>query len=174
MRKLLTICIISSVFGCATPPKVSCTDDDWFDLGRRDANKGLPVTSHQGISPICKDRFQAEGKTLYENGWNRGVLEYCSEKNAFEMGRQSREIPTICPEYLLNSFLKSYEKGRKYSSLVRDNAVLDLEIQTLVQDQTFLSPLNRKYQETEQRLKNLRKLRADNDTTLDTLFSSIQ
>jgi hypothetical protein len=142
MRKLkqciqciLYIVIISGLIACAStvviPNREVCNETDWFELGRRDALKGHKMEDETSISKVCRPKFSNDSRYIYQNGWNRGVVEYCSDKNAFQMGRNQQAVPQICPEPLKKDFLKSYEKGLKHLGLSKDSDRIEREIQTL-------------------------------------------
>jgi len=155
------------LIGCASKPdKVSCDQRDWFETGRRDGAQGATLdrlTKHKGE---CGDQFNAFWETIYTNGRNAGLVEYCAPDNSYELGRMGIPYLYACPSTTENEFLAGYRRGQKARELETENQKLNTEIDSI------LAKLNREEsnftrRELASELEQLRKLRSKNEKDLD-------
>jgi hypothetical protein len=124
------------VLGCASTPsdqKFSCERSDWYEIGRRDGSSGLPAKKLNDYRQECGNKLRADDETLYTNGRNAGLVEYCTPQNAFELGRMKLTYYYVCPSTVEPSFLSAYKKGGKARNLEMENQKLAAKIEDLSQ-----------------------------------------
>lgn len=117
-NKKLTIFIASlSALAACTPhlSKNQCIATNWYQLGFADGSAG------QAKRDLAKDvsdcaRFNIEVNVKpYASGWRKGVREFCSPDNAYQLGVRGQANPQLCPADLSKQFARSWRRGiRKY------------------------------------------------------------
>lgn len=160
--------------GCATAPAPAtasspspCAQKDWYEIGRHDGFQGITLDVMGSYRQECPREFRGNLETMYTNGRNAGLVEYCSEENAHELGRAGLAYKYVCPAISEPGFLAAYRKGQSARKLEIENQKLDAEIDAL------LSQLNNARTDTYQKrqiaseLDSLRKERAKKERELD-------
>lgn len=150
----------------SAPEKVTCDQRDWYESGRRDGAQGATLDKLAQYKRECGGDFNAFWETMYTNGRNAGLVEYCAPENSFELGRMGIAYLYVCPSTTEQDFLVGYRKGQQARKIELENQRLDSEIDSL------LSRLNTSNTQYEQRklaseLEQLRKTRARNDRDLN-------
>lgn len=155
------------IVGCSsTPEKISCAQRDWYEVGRHDGAQGATLDHLATYKNECGRDFNDSRESLYTNGRNAGLVEFCSEDNAYQLGRMGIAYRYVCPSTVEESFLTGYRKGQEARHLEVANKKLDAAI-----DET-VSKIDRTENRTERRelageLEQLKKKRAQNEKTLD-------
>ena len=158
--------------GCISPsPEViTCQQRDWYEVGRRKGASGQPLSSLEAQTeqdPCFKSKTL---HALYENGYQLGLLEFCTEDNAYELGRSGQKYFHVCPAEIELSFIDSYRRGQRVYALENNNRSIDIQIQELYgqlnqppQQNTDPSPKSSQWtDEIRQKILNLRQNRAQN------------
>lgn len=148
----------------------TCEQADWYELGRRDGSQGTPtdrLTQHQ---KDCAKSFNPDWETVYTNGRNAGLVEYCEPKNAYELGRMGVAYHYVCPSTVEPPFLLSYRKGQDARELEIQNQKLDEQINDTTQ-KLIQSGDTYEKNELSTALEQLKKLRAKNDRELSKIIS---
>lgn len=160
--------------GCASKPieaeKATCEQADWYELGRSDGSQGSPtnrLTQHQ---KDCAKSLNPEWETVYTNGRNAGLVEYCDPKNAFELGRMGVAYYYVCPSTVEPLFLAGYRKGQQARELELQNQKIDGEIDQLTQKIVQTESENEQ-QALKAQLTELKKLRSQNDQELSKIIA---
>lgn len=152
--------------GCAgRAEKVSCDARDWYETGRRDGSQGATMDRLVNYKRECGDQFAAFSETMYTNGRNAGLVEYCAADNSYELGRMGIAYHYTCPSTMEPDFLAGYRRGQEARKLEMENQKLDSEIDAL------LAKLNGESSQYSRReiaseLEQLRKTRAKNEKDL--------
>lgn len=89
---ILMVCVALSVSGCATSDNDLAAQGDWQAIGYKDGIKG--VTSRTvsnlndlGSAPIVSD---------YEQGYSKGIAEYCNPDFAYQIGLSGQYYEGVC------------------------------------------------------------------------------
>ena len=164
----ITLLLLSAMLvGCTTPSdKASCGQRDWYELGRHDGAQGATLGRQEQYRAECSSEFGAHAETIYANGRNAGLVEFCQVDNAFQLGRMGINYLYVCPTTMESTFLISYRRGQQARLLELKKKDLEAKIETLSQRlQTMVdSTLASRAINTE--LSELKKLRAANDVEL--------
>lgn len=122
--------------GCATPleSRFSCSTSDWYEIGRRDGASGAPTERLASYRSKCGDRLESESADMYRNGRNAGLVEYCTARNGFELGRMRVAYNSVCPKVVEDEFLNAYEKGARARVLESENKKLQSRIEQIAQE----------------------------------------
>ncbi|MGZ3724133.1 MAG: DUF2799 domain-containing protein, partial [Bdellovibrionales bacterium] len=175
-QPLLALVLACGLTGCATvtkpaePEKATCEQVDWYELGRRDGSQGTPtdrLTAHQ---KECAKNSNPEWETIYTNGRNAGLVEYCDPKNAYELGRMGVAYYYVCPSTVETPFLASYRQGQKAREIEIQNQKLDDQIDQLGQKLVTSESSNEK-KEINDQIEELKKARAKNDQELSKIIT---
>ena len=153
----------------AEPEKASCEQADWNELGRRDGSQGNPtdrLTAHQ---KECAKQSNPEWETIYTNGRNAGLVEYCETKNAYELGRMGVAYYYVCPSTVEPGFLVGYRKGQQAREIEVANQKLDEQIDQLGQKIVTTESADEK-SDLESQIEDLKKARAKNDLELSKMI----
>ena len=146
--------------------KAGCDQRDWYETGRRDGSQGATLDRMDAYKKECTAQFNSNSETMYTNGRNAGLVEYCAPDNSYELGRMGLSYMYVCPSTTENAFLIGYRRGQSARKLEIENQKLDSEIDTL------LSKLNQEESNYARReiageLAQLRKLRAQKEKDLN-------
>ena len=170
---LLVAFALLGLSGCSSMKsyQASCDQADWYELGRRDGSQGSTsdrLTQHR---QPCAKQFHSDWETMYTNGRNAGLVEYCEPKNGFELGRMGIGYMYVCPSTVEPQFLNSYRKGQRAHDLELESKRIDLQIDQLAQR---LLVSNNKYDQKEMssELEQLKKLRSVKDKELSKIISN--
>jgi hypothetical protein len=159
--------------GCSSTPhdEASCDQADWYELGRRDGSQGAPTDKLKDHRKSCTKNFRSDWESMYTNGRNAGLVEYCDPKNGYELGRMGVGYYYVCPSTVEPQFLLSYRRGQRAHELELQSKQLDLRIDQLSQK---LLVANNKYdqQELTGELDQLRKQRAQKERELAKIISN--
>lgn len=166
----LVMLLISACTG-AKVEHASCDQADWYELGRRDGSQGSTSERLNQHRQMCAKAFHANWETMYLNGRNAGLVEYCEPKNAYELGRMGIAYLYVCPSTVEQPFITSYRRGQRAHDLELENKRLDLQIDQLSQK---LMVANNKYDQKEisSELTQLKKERALKDKELSKIISN--
>lgn len=130
MRALFVVISFFIVFsiGCTSPSKNSCSQQDWYEIGRTDGAKGQQEINLSKQFRACSQGDKHKAMDLYNNGRNLGLAMYCRPHNALELGKLAQPYKFVCPAELEQEFLNSYKKGRKIRRITIKNTRLENEI----------------------------------------------
>jgi hypothetical protein len=129
--------LILSIVGCMTPrtlqttPDFSCRNLDWYETGRSTGNTGSTLSKLDSWKERCNSTPHPVNDDLFVNGYEAGLVEYCSATVGFEAGRNGLAYEDVCPKYLEMKFLTHYELGRRVRSLESENMDLESRIDNL-------------------------------------------
>jgi hypothetical protein len=156
------------VSGCASSSsgKLVCAQRDWYELGRRDGSQGATLERRADYRKECGSDFENQFSTVYENGRNAGLVEYCQPDSAFQLGRMGLAYMYVCPSTMESPFLSAYRRGQQARMLELKKRDLDAKIESL---STRLQVLNESSFERRgllSQIEELRKLRAANEREL--------
>lgn len=160
--------VLAGLAACASKQeKITCAQRDWYEVGRRDGAQGATLDRLLQYKRECGSQFQTGFETIYVNGRNAGLVEYCAPENAFELGRMGLSYMYVCPSTMEPQFLTAYRKGQQTRHLQLRKKDLDAQIETLTNQilQTHAGSFdNRKLQDE---LTDLKQQRAQNEQALD-------
>lgn len=134
LRFWILIVAAAGLSACASTSsqKVACQERDWFELGRHDGAQGSTEEKFERHAQECRrQKLDSDVETMYTNGRNAGLVEYCTPENAFELGRMGIAYMYVCPSTVEPRFLTSYRKGQRARELEIENKKLDGKIETV-------------------------------------------
>lgn len=113
-RSLATLFIVLATVllsGCAVMSEKECRSADWREQGERDALAGHARSRLLDIREACAKAGVAPVEALYLDGWNRGIVQFCTVENGARWGREGRGYHQSCPPQLERAFLMYYGDG---------------------------------------------------------------
>lgn len=117
IASLITLSSLLQI-GCAssssTITRTNCTSMDWFEYGRRDGSRGAPKEQVDSYRQLCGSEFNGTSETLYVNGRNSGLVEYCTPQNGFELGKMGATYLYVCPSLMEPAFISEMRRGQSY------------------------------------------------------------
>ena len=116
MRAVIAIswlAVVGSLAGCATLSESQCIASDWQSIGYRDGMKGAHHSQLLKHQNACVKHGGVPDRTVYMEGWNAGVAQYCQPQNGFAVGEQGSTYTNVCPENLQSPFHAAYQDGRR-------------------------------------------------------------
>ena len=132
-----TLGVVALLSGCATsaPQSASnsCKNMDWYEIGRTDGTQGEQASTINRYRERCnfsQTEFKAS-EELYHNGWNLGLLEYCTPTAGLESAKEGHQYEHVCPEYLEPKFLTGFELGQKIQRLEDESNQVETRIERL-------------------------------------------
>lgn len=115
---------LSLLSGCATTPSLSpeqCQAGNWQQIGYADGmvgRSGAYFTKHlENCTPIPGS---APNRMLWEQGRQEGLKEFCTELNAYKLGREGYGWQPVCPLEGIEKLEEAYNQGRYYYLRQRD------------------------------------------------------
>ena len=166
MRRF-TYLLLIALSACATERKLTCAQRDWFEIGRRDGSQGAPKERLATYKQECKGDFGAGWETVYLNGRNAGLVEYCASENAFELGRMGLGYLYVCPSMTEPDFLAAYRRGQATRVLQLKRKDLDAQIESLTEQLLATNAGSRESQDLRSELDQLKEARNENDRDLN-------
>lgn len=154
--------------GCVTVSEHSpCDKLDWYEIGRQDGVAGERPTVFETHVRECQARRSRPDQEIYLNGYNAGLVEFCSPQGGLEAGKAGRSYAQVCPEHLERRFLPAYEVGRNIHLLERENADIESRIQEIFTRLSSLTLRRTEQADLQKRLEELRRRRAKNELQID-------
>ena len=133
---LLTLTLFAlGLAACQSTPEVlACQEADWFELGRIDGNRGAMPAQVDRQTLRCQDSNPQDALRAYKTGYQVGLTSYCTEDNAFYIGRTGLAWhSSVCPESSRANLDESFEKGRVNSEVQDQISELKKSLRSLEQ-----------------------------------------
>lgn len=116
-RPVIALAFALVLGACATASveerTAACQATDWHSYGQNDGILGVaPGARDKKFADCAELGFPADIAT-YRAGRDRGLIEYCTLENGYEVGYEGRRYRKACPSDLEVAFLQGYQQGRK-------------------------------------------------------------
>lgn len=176
--QFITVSLIAAgLTACSSVDLISeaptCGSQDWFENGRQDGVSGMASQSDR-LQKTCGSAFNDETQVLYTNGYDSGLVEYCSPANAFKLGQMGSNPQNRCPELMRPEFEAGLKKGVEARQLKATNEALAKKIETLSQKLAAQGLTSRDLASVDEKadtnqLERLKKLYAQNQKKLSAI-----
>lgn len=102
---------------CYTISKKDCLAGDWKGIGFTDGFNGYqPQARFEGHVKSCKRVKVVPDITLWNQGYKKGLLRYCTASSGLWEGQHGHSYNGLCPPKTEAEFLRGHEVGyRQYS-----------------------------------------------------------
>ncbi len=99
--------------GCGGNVKrVSCNGLNWGNFGYETGIAGESVRTFDPYRDSCSDRLEAGALQAYLDGYSKGIAEYCTYKNGYNLGYTKKGMSKACPEELRAEYERGYKSGK--------------------------------------------------------------
>ena len=119
---IATIALVLS--GCATTQGITpeqCQSSNWQDVGYADGLQGRSGAYFGQYTNSCASIVGATpNRVLWEQGRQQGLKSYCTELNAYKLGREGYDWQPVCPLEGIEKLEEAYSQGRYYYIRQRD------------------------------------------------------
>ncbi|PWQ97711.1 DUF2799 domain-containing protein [Leucothrix pacifica] len=167
----LLLAIIFLINGCATLNKNDCREGNWAGIGFNDAVAGLrsdiQLNSH---IKACSRYKIGHDQIAYDNGYNRGLQQFCTQSSGMRYGSDNNKYYNICPAHLKSDFLIGYVSGLTLSINHLQNEIEDLRHERRKKDRK-LSTLGKENRKDKKSHKEIKKLKDSIENIEDNLTS---
>lgn len=119
---IATIALVLS--GCATTQGITpqqCQSSNWQNVGYADGLQGRSGAYFGQYTNSCASIVGAmPNRVLWEQGRQQGLKNYCTELNAYKLGREGYDWQPVCPLEGIEKLEEAYSQGRYYYIRQRD------------------------------------------------------
>ena len=124
----LTISLVGvallTLSGCATTQSLTpeqCQNSNWQEVGYVDGLHGRSGAYFGNYTNQCASVVSATpNRVLWEQGRQQGLKNYCTELNAYKLGREGYDWQPVCPLEGIEKLEEAYAQGRYYYMRQRD------------------------------------------------------
>ncbi|WP_158584133.1 DUF2799 domain-containing protein [Salinibius halmophilus] len=149
VRLLFCFVVSITLAGCAAMNENECRTANWYNIGLEDGSQGREMSNLSSYRQACAEYGITANATEYSQGYNEGVVNFCTPQKGYNLGRNGGSYTGICPSPLEKPFVNAYQQGQKIYQ----------QVQLVEQNKTRISALEEEIaalsiavNETEQRL----------------------
>lgn len=111
-RRLALPLFLLTLGGCASLSEKECRTADWEHVGYRDGVSGAARTRVADHGEACGEIGIKVDQKRYFQGYEAGLLRYCTPENAIEVGLSGSAYEGVCPPDLDPQFSDYYRAAR--------------------------------------------------------------
>lgn len=112
LRRLLVPVLALSLGACASLSEKECRTADWERIGYHDGGAGADRTRVEDHGEACGKIGVAVDRKRYFQGYEAGLLRYCTPENAVTVGLSGAGYGGVCPPALDARFAENYRAAR--------------------------------------------------------------
>ncbi|MDN5620929.1 MAG: DUF2799 domain-containing protein [Psychrobacter sp.] len=116
--------LVLTLSGCATTQSLTpqqCQSSNWQDVGYADGLQGRSGAYFGNYTNSCASVGGANPNRIqWEQGRQQGLKNYCTELNAYKLGREGYDWQPVCPLEGIEKLEEAYSQGRYYYIRQRD------------------------------------------------------
>ena len=126
LSKMLQIGLVSMTMlaACTTTKPITasqCQTGNWEEIGYKDGQQGRSGAYFSRYTDTCQTvSTSTPNRILWEQGRQRGLKTYCTELNAYQLGREGYDWKPVCPLEGIEKLEEAYSQGRYYYLRQRD------------------------------------------------------
>ena len=127
----LSLSCAALLSGCAGMDAQECKDTDWAYLGQLDAMDGKQdiTTRAKRHFSTCKDNGVKMDVRAYQQGWMRGLRDFCTPESGKAFGEAGRKYQYgYCPAQVEPAFMQGYGPVRDRIEVQEEMAQLERRI----------------------------------------------
>ena len=110
--------------GCTTTQSLTpqqCQASNWQEVGYNDGVRGRSGAHFGHYTNSCAGVVGAvPNRIQWEQGRQQGLTNYCTELNAYKLGREGYDWQPVCPLEGIDKLEEAYSQGRYYYMRQRD------------------------------------------------------
>ncbi|UJF24873.1 DUF2799 domain-containing protein [Suttonella sp. R2A3] len=127
----VAIAAVLTLVGCASMSVEECMVANWNEQGYKDGRNGYAPTRIIEHRKACAKAGMAPDAMRYRQGWDAGVLQYCTPANGVAQGRAGSPYRNVCPPQLEGDFVYWYQQGKAVYDAQRRVDDLNREVEQL-------------------------------------------
>ena len=116
--------VVLTLSGCATTQSLTpqqCQSSNWQEVGYTDGSQGRSGAYFGHYTNSCASVGGASPNRIqWEQGRQQGLKNYCTELNAYKLGREGYDWQPVCPLEGIEKLEEAYSQGRYYYIRQRD------------------------------------------------------
>ncbi len=125
MRLFFTVAFFGLVLGvlssCQSMTKEECQIADWQVIGQNDGEAGFdPQDRFSRHVKACTRIGIAPDQTMWRQGYDRGLVNYCTPLSGLAAGQAGKGYANVCPPETSQGFLRGYNLGHASYSKERE------------------------------------------------------
>ena len=120
-----TVTLALSV-GCASMSKGECVAANWLQRGVLDGSRGAPISTIEQHDKACAKASIVPDHKQYLEGYEQGLLIYCTAESGLSEGLANNEYLGVCPSGLEAAFLASHIDGLELTLIELESQTYDL------------------------------------------------
>lgn len=110
--RALTLLSLTTLIGCASMSIEECLHANWYQRGVLDGESGEKRTYVEEHAKACKEAHVVPDFARWTAGWERGIVNFCTPENGFEVGRRGSYYQRSCPPQYDADFMAGYRDGK--------------------------------------------------------------
>jgi hypothetical protein len=107
------VALVLVLSGCSSMSQDECRTVDWRTVGYEDGVNGYPGDRIAQHRKACAKYGVSTDLTLYQQGRDQGLREYCQPANGYRVGVQGSSYTGVCPASLEPGFVAAYNSGHQ-------------------------------------------------------------
>lgn len=127
--KMIGLIILASLVGCSSLSKNECMRGDWQTVGYQDGSKGYiagdRMNSH---NKACNEYGVHVNRSVYLQGYQSGLIAYCTPHKGFEVGLHGNYYGNVCPKNLEYKFMQGLVIGKEANLYQREIDAIEEKI----------------------------------------------
>ncbi|TQV81508.1 DUF2799 domain-containing protein [Aliikangiella coralliicola] len=114
---LIFVCLLAFLTGCATLNQSECQVANWEIIGLEDGSAGRPSSYVGQHRSACAEYGIVPDLDKYLLGHKKGLRQFCTYQNGFNLGNQGRSFSNVCPQELAGEFRRGFDRGYQFYGL---------------------------------------------------------
>ncbi len=166
-RYLPTLAVLLLLPSCGPLIENYCNSKDWHQSGYDSGFSGASSTAFESDRSTCASVGITADREGWMRGHRRGVQEYCTIDNAYEIGKRGDRISTVCTPDQRNRMSAAHRDGLKHYEFTK--RIRDLQSQRRDEERRLAATpktnedgsVNPEYRRLQRRIDDLRDRIAD-------------
>ena len=121
LKLVVILGLLTVLSSCATMKKEECFTADWYQIGYEDGSKGFLTSRIAKHRKACSKYDITPDLETYLNGRARGLEEYCTPYNGYQLGVWGLPYMNQCWGEMEDLFLNAYNRGKDIYHFNTDN-----------------------------------------------------
>lgn len=131
MRIIPLLVALPFLAACASLTEEQCLSGDWASIGFNDGAQGRTQDYISRHFDACGDVGVIPDTQAWLSGRAQGLLQYCTQENAYSEGRRGRDLSPVCPAEYQNTLNHFYGWGAEYYHLSQSISEIEDEIDAI-------------------------------------------
>ena len=128
MKLLSSLPVIGIAFGlafglsaCTTISEDDCMIGAWGEYGYEDGIQGRSSERIADYAKTCGEYGVTPDRTAYLEGYDQGILKYCTYERGYERGERGESYNQACSGELAVDFAPGYDAGRAVYEIYQEH-----------------------------------------------------